>query len=47
MENFYESDQENKIIKTFDDGRDALQYYPVDRIIIHHTASAYKATKDE
>ena len=33
--------------KTYDDGRDTHRYYPVDRIIIHHTASKYVATKEE
>lgn len=44
---FNYQDAKDRIVKTFDDGRDPLRYYPVDRIIIHHTASAYKATKEE
>lgn len=44
---FNTQDAKDRIVKTFDDGRDPLRYYPVDRIIIHHTASAYKATKEE
>lgn len=31
----------------YDDGRDAHRYYPVDRIIIHHTASKYVSNKEE
>lgn len=45
--NFNAQDAKDRIVKTFDDGRDPLRYYPVDRIIIHHTASSYKATKEE
>lgn len=44
---FNNQDAKDKIVKTFDDGRDALRYYPVDRIIVHHTAGWYKATKEE
>ncbi len=44
---FNTQDAKDRIVKTFDDGRGPLRYYPVDRIIIHHTASAYKATKEE
>lgn len=47
IENFLSQDQKDKVVKTFDDGRDPIQYYPVDRIIIHHTAGKYIATKDE
>jgi len=47
MEHFYKIDQSNKKTHTFDDGRDPLSYYPVDRIIIHHTAGWYKKTKQE
>ncbi len=44
---FNEIDKFDKKTKTFDDGRDTLNYFPVDRIIIHHTASEYKWTKEE
>lgn len=47
MEHFYKADQANKKTRQFDDGRDPLNYYPVDRIIIHHTAGGYIANKDE
>lgn len=40
-------DSKHKLTKTFDDWRDALSYYPVDRIIIHHTAWGYKWIKSE
>lgn len=44
---FQDQDLKDKKVKTFTDWRDALSYYPVDRIIIHHTAWGYKATKEE
>lgn len=44
---FNAQDAKDRIIKNFDDGRDALRYYPVDRIIIHHTAWGYQANKQE
>jgi len=44
---FNEIDKFNKKIKTFDDGRDTLNYFPVDRIIIHHTASPYRWIREE
>lgn len=47
MEYFHLVDQANQKIKTFSDGRDPVKYYPVDRIIIHHTAGWYKANSEE
>lgn len=47
IENFSENDAKNKQVITYDDGRDAHLYYPVERIIIHHTAGGYKDTKEE
>jgi hypothetical protein len=47
MANFYSIDQKNKIVKTYDDWRDPSQYFPVDRIIIHHTAWPYRWIKSE
>lgn len=44
---FNEIDKFDKKTKTFTDGRDTLNYFPVDRIIIHHTASPYRWIKDE
>lgn len=44
---FNDLDKKNKLTKTFDDWRDTLSYYPVDRIIIHHTAWWYKWIKPE
>ncbi|MBW7954976.1 N-acetylmuramoyl-L-alanine amidase [Candidatus Gracilibacteria bacterium] len=44
---FNEIDKKNVKIKSFTDGRDNLKYYPVDRIIIHHTASKYVPNKEE
>jgi len=47
LKTFYTQDQKERIIKTFDNGRDPMVYYPVDRIIIHHTAGGYKANREE
>lgn len=47
MKYFNDIDAKNRLVKTFDDWRDTLRYYPVDRIIIHHTAWWYKSTKEE
>jgi len=47
MANFNDIDaQHHKTVK-FTDGRYSLNYYPVNRIIIHHTASKYMSTKEE
>lgn len=47
MKYFNEIDKKNKITKTYDDWRDPSLYFPVDRIIIHHTAWGYKWIKSE
>lgn len=44
---FNDLDKKDKITKSFNDWRDDLKYYPVDRIIIHHTAGWYQATKED
>gem|GEM_PF-1674431 len=40
-------DARERIIQTFTNGRDPMSYYPVDRIIIHHTAGGYKKDREE
>lgn len=47
LNHFNETDKFDKKTKTFTDWRDALNYFPVDRIIIHHTAWWYKETKQD
>ena len=47
INNFYEIDNKNKIVKTFTNWRDPINYYPVERIVIHHTAWWYKENKEQ
>lgn len=42
---FKEEDEKNKIEITFNDWKDPYIYYPVNRIILHHTAWSYVSTK--
>lgn len=44
---FNEIDKKDKITKIFNDWRDSLNYFPVDRIIIHHTAGPYEGKKED
>jgi len=47
LSNLAAQDARERIVKTFNNGRDPMSYYPVDRIIIHHTAGGYKANREE
>lgn len=47
INNFLEIDKKNKITTTFKNGRDPINYYPVERIVIHHTAWGFKKDLQE
>lgn len=45
--NFNEYDKQNLRAIYYNDWKDARRYYPVDRIVVHHTASEFIPTKQE
>lgn len=47
MQNFNTQDAKDALVKYYNNWNDSRRYYPVDRIILHHTAVSYKATKNE
>ena len=47
IKNFKATESRKAIMFSTNKERVPLEYYPVDRIIIHHTAGAYEATKQD